>query len=99
MEKKYQWFAEPWGDDLTLTNEIISQLPSVFLDGADTLLREMDNQGDPHNVWRLPLSEISELWAERKRLGISFRIYNRIGGHGPIRDVTFLFEKKSKSAR
>lgn len=96
MSKAYQWFVEPWGDNLTHTNEIVSRLPSVFLDGADTLLRELDDQGETHNVWRLPRSEVSDLWKEKKKLGISFRIYNREGSRGPIRDVTFLFEKKSR---
>jgi len=67
----------------------------VILDGDDTLLRELDNEGEGHDVWRLPESEIRNLWKERGKLGINFRVYNREGSYGPIRDVTFLFEKKS----
>lgn len=92
MSKEYQWFIEPWGDKLTHTNEVISNLPYVTLHGVDILIGVLGDDGEFHNVWRLPETEIRSLWNERKELNISFRVYNRIGSHAKIRDVTILFK-------
>lgn len=95
MEKVYQWFAEPWGDNKAWTNEIFSRQQSVILSGED-ILRVVDTDGEFHDVWRLPEPEIQSLWKERGKFKINFRIFNRLGGRGPVRDVTFLFVKKSR---
>lgn len=98
MGKIYQWFAEPWGDDITNTNEIFSRQQSVILNGED-VLRVFDTDGAPHDVWRFSVEEIRKLWNERRNLNINFRVYNRETSHGPVRDVTYLFEKKPGRAR
>jgi len=95
MKRTYQWFVETWGENKAWTNEIFSRQQSVFFSGED-VLRVIDTDGELHDVWRLPEVEIRSLWKDKARLNINFRIFNRVGSHGPVRDVTFLFEKKSK---
>jgi|GEM_PF-3254884 len=92
-DENLEWAVEPSNDH---TNYCFSgELP------AENAMREVkDNKGKPHNIWLCPSrKKVQEFWDSRISQDLNFRVYNRLihaGGRsrGPIKDVTFLFERK-----
>ncbi len=87
-ERIYEYFLEPKNDR---TKRIISlnvpegSLPEYIV-CAD---------GQTRNLWKCPSGLVFELWRNRSNMKIKFRIFNREGNNGQLRNCTFLFKNDS----
>ena len=84
---QYQWFIKPLDGK---TNNALAELLAETGDIADNdTLRICDNQGKEHMVWRVEHEIVSRLEASRRQLGLRFRIFNRLGETGQVREWKF----------
>lgn len=87
MEKKRKtyWFVEPL--DAWTNSVIYSEMSmSSGLENTNyTFLVDRNGWIEEANVWEAPHSFISKLYRSKKEMMLNFRVYNRIGSHGPAR--------------
>ena len=87
-KRTYEWFLEPKDSH---TNEVISK--NV---GEENILRDaICADGQRRNLWRCSSGLFFMLWRSRSNLKIRFRIFNREGNNGQIRNCTLLFKNES----
>jgi hypothetical protein len=86
----YEWFVEPRNSH---TNEVIMRKcsPEETLDGF------MCENGKPHDLIRCGYNTVRYLVVSENDLGIDFRIFNRPGSRGKLRDVTDFWKNKIKT--
>jgi len=76
-----EWFVE--GD--ASTNRILAeQVPN-----AEECPEMLCVDGEKRNLWRLPAHQVAMLDRERKRLGLKFTVFSRVGQSGV--DLSFLY--------
>ncbi len=92
-KQSYQWFLEPRNSH---TNEVLSNA----LDGQENFYNNIScADGKRRNLWLCPSGLVFMFWRSRSNLKIRFRIFNRQGEKGKIRDCTFLFKNDSGGKR
>ncbi len=83
----YQWFIKPQDQ---ITNTILAnELPEL------NFIRDLtDNTGKIHNLWRCEYWLVAYWLHSQKTAGLRFKVFNRRGNRGIIRE--WLFHKKKK---
>ncbi|MFA5162915.1 MAG: hypothetical protein WC441_00095 [Patescibacteria group bacterium] len=100
MEGKssYEWFLKPLDAD---TNKAICRF---LLDKGcleENIMQSMPD-GDGRNIQVIRVrdySDVGYLRESAKSLNLKFKIYNRAGNRGPIRECSFFNKKKNLQAK
>ncbi len=85
----YQWFIEPKNYDAN--NILAAELPEV------NFIRDLtDNTGKTHIVWRCEYWFVAYFQRCQKTMNLKFKVFNRRGNRGPIREWIFYKKKNIK---
>lgn len=93
---QYRWFIKS-GDNIT--NKRIAKMleeKSLLTESRCVLV---DNNDKVHNVWEIPYSFISLIQNSRKDVPFKFKVFNREGDYGTVRECKFPLKRKSKTVK
>jgi hypothetical protein len=97
MAKKirYEWFVKPLDD---FTNQAITDLLSKTAD-VDEIQKLQDAKGDVHRVLRVNYGTVQLIQYSKKHMPLKFRIFNRYGANGVVREWKFPCKRKPAETR